>query len=131
MVLREDPRCVEHLGAGLDRRGVNRVDLIRAGCSERDVQFTGLLAVGRPDPEPGEALSTRKAHDGGGSGRIAGRFGEPDRPEDSEIESDRGVDVSGLDTYVIEHDGTLAAPSDRGGRAGTVARRPRSRRLFR
>ena len=93
VVLREDPRRVEDLGARVEGGLVHGVDLVGAEGVEGDVQLTSLRASRRSDPEAREALATGDADGEGVTDRMPDDLGEPDRPEDAEIEGDRGVEI--------------------------------------
>ena len=105
VVLGEDPRRVEHLGAVRHRRLVHRVHRRAVGGRERDVQLL-LDGAARGEPEAGVAAARGQADHLRGTGRAGG---DPDghrhaeRGEGGGVEGDGGLDVAAGETEVVEH----------------------------
>jgi hypothetical protein len=67
------------------------------------MQFPGLRALGRAEPEIRRSLRAGQADDEGVADREAQRLADPDRRESTQVKRERRLDVSRLDTQVIDH----------------------------
>jgi uncharacterized membrane protein YgaE (UPF0421/DUF939 family) len=112
VVLRELTRGVQHLDTGRHRGLVHRVHRGAVGGLEGDVEFPGLGAGGRPEPEDRLAVGAAQADHDGLAVREAHHLVHPDRAEGAEVEVERLLDVLDLQADVIKHGRSLAAGSD-------------------
>jgi enamine deaminase RidA (YjgF/YER057c/UK114 family) len=133
VVLRELTRGVQHLRPGCHRRLVHRVHRGAVGGLEGDVEFPGLGAGGRPEPEHRLAVGAAQADHDGLAVREAHHLVHPDRAEGAEVEVERLLHVLDLQADVIKHGRSLtggydiAAQTGIGIRVGPVYRGVRSR----
>src|SRR6516164_2052164 len=112
MVFRPLAGSVQHFYPGRHGSLVHGVDGGPVGRPERDVQFPGLIAGGRTQPEVGDAVGTGQAHEHVVPDREAHGLAHPDRGEGAQIEGERRLDVPGLQADVIEHARSLATGDD-------------------
>ena len=112
VVLRELTRGVQHLHPGRHRRLVHRVHRGAVGGLEGDVEFPGLGAGGRPEPEHRLAVGAAQADHDGLAVREAHDLAHPDRAEGAEVEVERLLHVLDLQADVIKHGRSLTGPSD-------------------
>src|SRR5690348_8835837 len=132
VVLRELTRGVQHLDTGRHRRLVYRVHRGAVRGLEGDVEFPGLGAGGRAQPEHRLAVGAAEADHNGLAGREAHDLAHPDRGEGAEVEVERLLHVLDLQTDVIKHGRSLtggydiAAQTGIGIRVGPVRRGVRS-----
>ncbi len=112
MVLRPLARGVQHFHPGRHGRLVHGVHRLPVGRPEGHVQFPGLGASGRAQPEHGNAVGAGQADHDGVAVREAHRLAHPDRGEGAQIEIERLLDVPHLQADVIKHVGRLATGYD-------------------
>src|SRR5581483_11185233 len=124
VVLGELTRGVQHLDSGRDGDLVHGVDRRAVGSLEGDVQFPGLGAGGRPQPENRLAVGAAQADHDGLPVREAHDLPYPDRAERTKVEVERLLDVLDLQADVIKHAPTLTGATDiTPGRTGTEGAR--------
>ncbi len=112
VVLRPLARSVQHFHPGRHGGIVHGVHRLPVGRPEGDVQFPGLGAGGRAQPEHGNAVGVGQADHDGFAVREAHRLAHPDRGEGPEVEVERRLDVLRLQADVIKHGRSLATGYD-------------------
>ncbi len=123
VVLRELARGVQHLRPGCHGGLVHRVHRRAVGGLEGDVEFPGLGAGGRPQPEHRLAVGAAQADHDGLAVRVAHHLVHPDRGEGAEVEAERLLHVLDLQADVIKHGRSLTRGNDiapGGGRSDTA-----------
>ena len=123
VVLRKLARGVQHFHPGRHGGVVHGVHRAPVGCLEGHVQFPGLGAGGRAEPEHGDAVGAGQADRDGLAVREAHRLAHPDRREGAEVELKRLLDVLHLQADVIKHVRSLTTGHDIA--AAATARRAR------
>jgi hypothetical protein len=103
---------VQHFHPGRHRRLVHRVHRGAVGGLEGDVEFPGLGASRRTQPEHRLAVSAAQADHDGLAVREAHDLAHPDRGEGAEVEVERLLHVLDLQADVIKHGRSLTGAHD-------------------
>ena len=127
VILRPLARGVQHLCPGRHGGLVYRIHRAPVGRPEGHVQFPGLGAGGRAQPEHGNAVGAGQADEDGLADREAHRLVHPDRGESAEVEIERLLDVLHLQADVIKHGRSLTAGYDIAAADRALARLSRHR----
>ena len=109
VVLRELARGVQHLHPGRHGGLVHGVHRGPVGGLEGDVEFPGLGAGGRPQPEHRLAVLTAQADYDRLAVREAHHLVHPDRGKRAEVEVERLLHVLDLQADVIKHGRSLTS----------------------
>src|SRR6516225_6194412 len=132
VVLRPLARGVQHLHPGLQGGLVHGIHRRTVGGLEGDVEFPGLGAGGRRQPEHRLAIRAGQADHDALAVREAQHLVQPDRGEGAEVEVERLLHVLDLQADVIKHGRSLTRRYDSAagalrGRAGVSAETSRGR----
>jgi uncharacterized membrane protein YgaE (UPF0421/DUF939 family) len=112
VVLRELTRGVQYLDPGRHGSLVHGVHRRAVRSLEGDVEFPGLGAGGRAEPEHRLAVGTAQADRDGLAVREAQHLVHPDRGEGAEVEVERLLHVLDLQADVIKHGRSLTRGHD-------------------
>ena len=127
VILRPLAWGVQHFHPGRHGGLVYGIHRAAVGRPEGHVQFPGLGAGGRAQPEHGNAVGAGQADDDGLAGREAHRLVHPDRGEGAEVEIERLLDVLHLQADVIKHVRSLTTGYDIAAADRALARLSRHR----
>jgi hypothetical protein len=122
VVLRELAGGVQHLDAGRHRGLVHRVHRGAVGGLEGNVEFPGLGAGGRTQPEHRLAVGAAQPDHDGLAVREARHLVHPDRGEGAEVEVERLLHVLDLQADVIKHARSLTGGYDIAAQTGVGTR---------